>query len=116
MSQVYFLLAASVNLMKIGRSVDPDTRFAQLRLLSPVPLEVFVTIDGGSGMESALHNRFAHLNAHGEWFYATEELRRFAWEAAGTQWWDEASAEWREAFLARIDQPVMDATRFGGAA
>lgn len=31
------------------------------------------------------------------------------WLAAGMNWWNRGSAEWREAFLARIDTPVLDA-------
>ena len=109
MSQVYFLLASSVNLIKIGRSGDPETRFEQLRLLSPVPLEIVGLIEGGSAVEAALHQRFDHLHSHGEWFHATNELRRFAWFATMESLWNRGSKGWREEFLSRIDTPVMDA-------
>lgn len=33
-----------------------------------------------------------------------------AWLSSGMAWWNRGSKEWREAFLARIDTPVMDAT------
>ena len=108
MSQVYFLLASSVNLVKIGRSGDPDTRFEQLRLLSPVPLEVIGIIEGGSAVEADLHKRFNHLHSHGEWFHAANELRRYAWLAAGMAWWNRGSKDWREEFLSRIDTPAFD--------
>lgn len=109
MSQVYFLLASSVNLIKIGRSGDPETRFEQLRLLSPVPLEVIGIIEGGSAVEADLHQQFNHLHSHGEWFHAAHELRRFAWAATMESWWNRGSKEWREEFLSRVDTPVMDA-------
>lgn len=75
--QVYFVEAKSVNLIKIGSSLDPDRRFAELQLLSPVPLEIICCTDGGSKREAELHEQFSHLRSHGEWFHATGDLLRF---------------------------------------
>lgn len=108
MSQVYFLHAPSVNLLKIGYSGDPERRFEQVRLISPVPLRVIGVIDGGAEMERQLHERFAHLRSHGEWFHATAELMNFASLESLMAAWNAASPDAREEFLSRIDRPVMD--------
>lgn len=102
MSQVYFLYAPSVNLMKIGRSVEPERRFAELRLLSPVPLEVFGVIDGGAEKEFELHQRFSHLHSHGEWFHATAELKDFASVEAMLCLWGKTDSRAREIFLSSV--------------
>lgn len=114
MSQVYFVHAPSVNLLKIGRSADPDRRFHELRLLSPVPLVVIGVVNGGSSVEAEFHKRFDHLRSHGEWFHATGELVRFAQTESLASAWNAASPDARQEFLLRIEQPVMD-RRFGGS-
>lgn len=100
MSQVYFVHAPAVNLVKIGRSLDPERRFQELSLLSPVPLSVIGVVDGGSGREAELHRRFTHLRSHGEWFHAARELLDFAAEAALHDLWDKLSPEARDRCLA----------------
>lgn len=108
MSQVYFLHAPSVNLIKIGRSSDPERRFAEVRLISPVSLDVVGVIDGGSDVEAALHQKFSHLRSHGEWFHATADLMRFAVVESLMSAWNKAGKEARDEFLSRIDTPVFD--------
>jgi hypothetical protein len=105
---IYFLSAPSVNLAKIGFSVEPEGRIKSLRLLSPVPLEIIGMIPGDFEQERALHARFLHLRSHGEWFHATAELRDFVSVETLSFLWAEASAEARQEFLERIDTPVFD--------
>jgi hypothetical protein len=107
-SQVYFLHAPAVNLIKIGRSIDPDRRLAELKLLSPVDLEIMGMIDGGSLKEAELHAKFKHLHSHGEWFHATEELKLFAWLETMLCLWNKACPEARALFLADIHAPVSE--------
>ncbi|MET3481579.1 GIY-YIG nuclease family protein [Methylobacterium sp. 1973] len=96
MSFVYFVHAPSVNLVKIGRSVDPERRFSELRLLSPVDLKVIGVVNGGSLVEAQFHRQFDHLHSHGEWFHATKELMHFAWWESLKHLWEAAPDEWRE--------------------
>ena len=105
---IYFLHAASVNLVKIGFSFNPEDRANTLRLLSPVSLEIIGILYGDRDEEIRLHKRFSHLRAHGEWFHATEELKCFAALETMLRLWHEASAEARQEFLDRIDTPVFD--------
>lgn len=109
--KVYFLHAPSVNLIKIGHSADPELRFQQLRLMSPVPLEVIGMIPGGYELEQELHNKFAHLQSHGEWFHATEELKMFAWLETMISLWNEMDEKSRQSFRELIDTPVFDHSR-----
>lgn len=112
MSQVYFLYAQTVNLMKIGTSRDPEKRILSVRLISPVPVEVFAIMEGGRDLESQLHDKFHHLHSHGEWFHATQELRNFAALSGLMYRWSQASQAVRAEFLSRIDKPIMD-RRYG---
>ena len=102
MSFVYFVHAPSVNLIKIGRSFDPERRFTELRLLSPVSLEVIGMIPGDSRKETELHTKFSALHSHGEWFFASKELIKFAHlETLDTKWM-QATPDARQEFLCRI--------------
>lgn len=112
---IYFLHAPAVNLVKIGRSIDPERRFAELRLLSPVDLVVIGMIAGDAPEEAKLHQRFAALHSHGEWFHATTDLRDFISVETLSYLWNAAGPEARERFLAKVDVPAFDRTRAGAA-
>lgn len=114
---VYFLRAEGVNLIKIGCSADPERRFAELRLLSPVALHVIGIVGGGFQRERELHAQFAHLNSHGEWYFAAPELLSFACRESLKWAWDNSSEEVREWFREWIDRkPIFDRTPSGRAA
>jgi hypothetical protein len=55
-------------LVKVGTTTQLAKRLRALQLSSPVPLEVLWSAPGDRGTEAALHQRFAHLREHGEWF------------------------------------------------
>ncbi len=76
---IYFLKAAGVGLVKIGFTAESsaDRRVTQLRTMSPIPLSLLGTIPGSQSDEMAIHQRFAHLGSHGEWFWPTKELEEF---------------------------------------
>lgn len=65
-SVVYFIQGAG--LTKIGTSLNVSSRLAELRVGSPVPLDVAWVTPGGPALEAALHARFAAHRRHGEWF------------------------------------------------
>lgn len=66
--QVYVIGSPSSALVKIGRSTNLERRLADLQRMSPVPLKVLCTYDGGSELEAALHRYFKDRRTHGEWF------------------------------------------------
>ena len=69
---VYFIEGGG--LIKIGYSATLTARLAELCYLSPVPLTLLCTMPGNRSVEQQLHQRFAHLRDHGEWFRSDEAL------------------------------------------
>ena len=55
-------------MVKIGITTNLVKRLRELRHSSPVPIALLWQTPGDSSMEFALHKRFAHRRAHGEWF------------------------------------------------
>lgn len=76
-SWVYFIESKSTGLVKIGRSVDPNQRFAAIRTMSPDELTLLGTIPEAEVAESELHKKFSHLRKHGEWFEFGSEIHNF---------------------------------------
>lgn len=70
-----YILQAETGMIKIGRSANPAGRVAELQNSSPVPLNLLGIID--EDVERKLHQQFAHLRSHGEWFQPLEPLRKF---------------------------------------
>ena len=54
--------------VKIGRSVDPESRLRTLQTGYPRKLTLLHVEPGGGHLEPKLHERFASLQTHGEWF------------------------------------------------
>ncbi len=71
---IYFL--ASGELIKIGVSCDPESRVEGLASESPVPVELLAMIPGTRRLERVIHKRLARDRDHGEWFKATEDVKR----------------------------------------
>lgn len=63
--------------IKIGQSRTPRERIRSLQIGSPVPLKLLATLRATVGHERLLHHRFRGSHSHGEWYYATKELREF---------------------------------------
>lgn len=74
---VYFIEAVGLELIKIGQTRLLDDRIRSLATGSPVPLKLIGYIAGTAARERKLHKQFARDRAHGEWFRATPELRRY---------------------------------------
>src|SRR6185437_1224824 len=68
-SEVVYVIGSTASpLVKIGRSVDVDTRLRSIQNMSPAPLTVLWTTRGGRELEAQLHAAFAKYRVHGEWF------------------------------------------------
>lgn len=65
---VYVIGVPGSSLVKIGKSVDPQARLRTIRHMSPVPLTVLWSTPGSQNLEQRLHQVFASLRCHGEWF------------------------------------------------
>jgi hypothetical protein len=74
-SSVYF--AQAEDRVKIGWSRKVATRIAGLQTGNASPIRLLGTIPGSRAAEKRLHERFAHLRLHGEWFRAEPELMTF---------------------------------------
>lgn len=61
--------------VKIGRSIDPDSRMRSIQTGNPKPLEIAAVINGN--VEADLHRRFASYRESGEWFRLDGEVRAF---------------------------------------
>lgn len=72
MSKVYF--ARCADFIKIGKSVDPEARLKSFSPWLPFPIELQAEVDGGIGLEKAIHREFASDRYRGEWFRITPRL------------------------------------------
>jgi DNA-binding transcriptional ArsR family regulator len=68
-SQVYFIEAPSVGLVKIGVAQDLKKRLKDLAMQSPVSLRLIKALPGGLKQEATLHRMFEKHRSHGEWFH-----------------------------------------------
>lgn len=76
--QVYFILAPKANVVKIGRSVDPDERLKALQTSNAERLEIVLLLPHRAPFEEdQLHWRFRKHHQQGEWFDYSTELRLF---------------------------------------
>lgn len=88
---VYFIQANHTKLVKIGRVKDVSgllTRMHTLKTMSPVDL-VLLGVMEDTGTENHIHEQFAHLRDHGEWFRLDKEIIDYIEENAtkpGSQW------------------------------
>ncbi len=74
-SVVYFV--AGGELIKIGTTIDLETRLKDLQNMSATAIAFLSSMPGGYKEERELHVRFAHLRAHGEWFRRGDDLLAF---------------------------------------
>jgi len=73
---VYFIESDN-GMVKIGSSVDPETRLRALQTGSPCVLRLLFVEPGGSARERELHARFDACRRHGEWFEPDEALKEY---------------------------------------
>lgn len=72
--RVYFMHAQEAGLVKIGATSSLNSRLMALQNGGPVPLVLIGLVDGGKSVEREIHNQWAHLRSHGEWFQASADL------------------------------------------
>jgi len=77
--QVYFIKAEEVYpiRIKIGRSLDPESRFQDIANISPVLIKFLGSMVGGHEEERKVHDKFKENRLHGEWFLLTDDLEDF---------------------------------------
>jgi len=73
---VYFLV--SLDLIKVGFTSGPvQRRLKTIQRMSAAPVSLLHTFPGSRHVEATLHERFASLRSHGEWFRAEDPLMSF---------------------------------------
>jgi len=77
---VYFVADANRTKVKIGITNDVKRRLRALQKMSPNALSLLAVIPGGRPKEIELHERFADLRSHGEWFNLSDELQTYIYE------------------------------------
>jgi hypothetical protein len=98
---VYFVEAVGTGFVKIGRSKDIRTRIAQLRSTNGAILRLLRWENGGAREEKALHERWAGLRSHGEWFIVSAGMAFYMGALPGAAiarhiegggiWWETAA-------------------------
>lgn len=73
---VYLIVEKGGRYGKIGYSVNPQKRIAEVQTGNPRPLRLFGTIPGTEDTERALHAKYIKDNALQEWFKLSDELKR----------------------------------------
>ena len=71
---LYFIRAGKDGPIKIGRSVSPRSRLAQLQTASPHQLHLIGVLRGAGAQECEWHGRYAFFRMAGEWYEAIPEL------------------------------------------
>lgn len=73
---VYFIQSVHGGLIKIGFSINLESRLSMLQLGSPVRLITIgiIEADEAERLELECHNKFRHLREYGEWFNPDSEL------------------------------------------
>lgn len=74
---VYFIKPIGMDgPIKIGTSHSPLERIKTFATWSPIPLELIGAVPGSHAEETFLHQRFADLHSHLEWFRSSPLLLR----------------------------------------
>lgn len=74
-----YLIEAKVDntrsIYKIGRSIKPIKRMADLQTISPIPLSLLCELDSQNmqKLEQELHKKYVSKRLHGEWFLLSSE-------------------------------------------
>lgn len=74
---IYFVTAHGLDYVKIGQTVDVESRVSNLQTAYPKKLQVWAVMNGSFQTETGIHELFKHLRKNGEWFKKTDELKYF---------------------------------------
>lgn len=72
---VYFIRCQ--DRVKIGFSKDPRRRLTKINADAPYPCDLIGAADAALHPEREIHQRFAALRVHSEWFSLSDEIARF---------------------------------------
>jgi hypothetical protein len=75
---IYFAQTNDNAYIKIGYASNVKSRMAGLQTGAPVGVKLLASMPGDHKVERALHQRFAELRGHGEWFRTIPALADFA--------------------------------------
>ena len=73
---VYLIVEKGGRYGKIGYSVNPQKRIAEVQTGNPRPLRLFGTIPGTEADERAMHGKYIKDNALQEWFVLSDQLKK----------------------------------------
>lgn len=79
--KTYIAMSTGSGLIKIGRSINPEKRMAQLQVGAAEKPRILLVIDGD--IERALHDRFRALRVFGEWFRDDGSIAEYVESAKG---------------------------------
>lgn len=71
---VYFATIREINAVKIGSSLEPFARLAEIQTHCPLPVVIEAILPGGCEEEFTFHRRFADDHIRGEWFAINEMI------------------------------------------
>lgn len=74
---VYFMRVGEDGPFKIGQSIDPKRRLREVQGAHFQDVSLVRVVRGTSGLEAALHSRFAGDRLRGEWFAPSRAVLRF---------------------------------------
>jgi len=72
---IYFILAADVNRVKIGKTINIVSRLSKLNTDSPVDLELIAYFLAPESAERFIHCIFDKYRVRGEWFIYSEQIK-----------------------------------------
>jgi hypothetical protein len=74
---IYGYYAKEINMIKIGKGVNPIARKSYSVSQSPVPVELYFIAKGYTKAERWMHQKFDEERRNGEWFIFSDRLREF---------------------------------------
>lgn len=72
---IYFVQPEGEDALKIGFTVEPGNRLAQLQNGNHRRLRLVAVFPGGHSVEQRLHKAFSAQRIHGEWFHIAGPLK-----------------------------------------
>lgn len=79
---IYFVQTNDNAHIKIGYASNVEKRMAALQTGAPRGVKLLATMPGDKQVERAVHERFARLRGHGEWFDTDRAIIELAMQAA----------------------------------
>jgi hypothetical protein len=74
---VYFMHAVGTNTVKIGYTLNVESRLYQVRSSCPYYVRILFELPGSPRFEAELHSLFSKYKVRGEWFLVVGDLAAF---------------------------------------